>query len=71
MSTEEIRAFQKQVGTAAWRLNFDDFSTRLGQDPRHAHTQEMWKAWVVLNKAFNRFDAETLSRIIEGYGDNG
>lgn len=67
MNTEEIRAFQKQIGTAAWKIDFYDFAERIGQSPQHAHTQTMWAAFTNLNKALNRFDAETLGKIVEGF----
>lgn len=67
MTKEEVAKLQKTIGTAAWKMDFYDFAERVGQSPQHAHTQTMWAAFTNLNKALNRFDAETLSRILEGF----
>lgn len=64
MNAETVKEFQKAVSTADWKLDLYKFAAAVGQDPTHSHTQELFRQLSGLNKAINKFDAATLSAIL-------
>lgn len=59
-----VRDFQRAFGTAQWKLDLYRFAEAIDQDPNQQYTQSLFRAFTDANKALNRFDTETLTRIL-------
>lgn len=64
LSIGEIKQFQRAISTAAWKLDLWKFAEVLGSNADHDWTKEKFKEFSELNRAINKFDVETLTRII-------
>lgn len=64
ITIEQVRSFQRALSTAQWKLDLYKFATAIDEDPRHQHAQSMFRVFTDANKAINRFDAETLTKIL-------
>lgn len=43
MIREQIKEFQRAIGTAAWNLNLDRFADAIGASPEHDYTRDgLW-----------------------------
>lgn len=64
LSTGEVKQFQRAISTAAWKLDLWKFAEAVGNDASHDYTKDLFKQFSELSRAVNRFDAETLTKII-------
>lgn len=64
ITSEEVRKFQRAIGTAQWKLDLWHFARAIDEDPGHQHAQSLFRAFTDANKALNRFDTETLAKIL-------
>lgn len=64
ISVEEIKQVQKAIGSASWRLDLWKFAEAVGGDASHDYTKDLFKQFSELSRAVNRFDAETLTKIV-------
>ena len=64
ITIEEVKQFQKAVGTAAWKLDLWKFAEAMGQDADHEYTKDKFRQLNALSKAMSAFDTETLTKII-------
>ncbi len=64
MTADQVRDFKEGVGRASWKMDLWRFAEIIGSDSSHAYTQEKFKQLSALNQALGRFDAETLTKII-------
>ena len=64
MDAEQVKQFQKAVGTAHWKLGLEKFAEAIGSDPSHDHAQAKFQDFNHLSRALNRFDPETLAKVI-------
>lgn len=64
LSTGEVKQFQRAISTAAWKLDLWKFAEAVGSDASHDYTKDLFKQFSELSRAVNRFDAETLTKII-------
>ena len=63
-TSDQVRDFKEGIGRAAWKMDLWRFAEILGSDASHVYTQEKFKDLSALNKALGRFDAETLTKIV-------
>lgn len=64
MDADQIKQFQQAVGTAQWKLGLDRFADAIGSSPEHNSTREQFHDFNLLSRALNRFDPETLAKVI-------
>jgi hypothetical protein len=64
MEAEQVKQFQKAVGTAQWKLGLDKFADAIGSSPEHDYMRDKFREFQALNTALNRFDPETLAKVI-------
>ena len=64
MDAEQIKQLQKAVGVAQWKLGLDKFAEAIGSSPDHDYTRDKFREFQSLNKALNRFDPETLAKVL-------
>lgn len=62
MNAQQVKEFQTAVSTTHWKLDFNEFCNRTGFVGDYAKNK--WNEWQSLNQALNKFDAETLAKII-------
>jgi hypothetical protein len=64
MDASEIKQLQESVGKAYWNMNLDQFADALSMDAEHGYTQDKFRGFQNFAKALSRFDAETLTKIL-------
>jgi hypothetical protein len=64
MDAEQVKQFQQAVGAAHWKLGLEKFAEAIDSDPNHSYTQSKFQDFQFLSKALNRFDPETLAKVI-------
>lgn len=64
ITIDEVRNFQRAFGTAQWKLDLYKFAEAINQDPTQQYTQSLFRTFTDANKALNRFDVETLTKIL-------
>lgn len=64
MSIDEVKTFQKAINTASWKLDLWALTEILGSNADHDWTKEKFRQLSTLSGAIAKFDAETLTRII-------
>lgn len=64
MNAQQVKEFQTAVFETDWKLDFNEFCNRTGFVGEYAKNK--WREWQAINEAVNKFDAETLSKILGG-----
>jgi len=59
-----VKEFKEKIASAAWNQNIFQFCERAGFDPKSDYAQEKFQAFQELAALLNKFDSETLARVI-------
>ena len=68
MKAEQIKQFQKAVGGASWKLDLWRFAEAIGSSADHDYVKDKFREFQSLSKALNRFDPETLAKVLAAGG---
>lgn len=68
ITAEQIKEVQKAINTASWKMDLWKFAEAVGHEAGHDWTKDKFKQFSELSRAFNRFDTETLTMIVNAVG---
>lgn len=69
ITRDQVIDFKEGVGAAAWKMDLWTFARVTGFDADHVYTQGKFLELSQLSKALGKFDADTLTKIINAAGE--
>lgn len=64
LTQAEVKTFQEAISKAEWELDLFRFAEVIGSDHSHDYTKDKFRQLNALSAAVNKFDAETLTKIL-------
>jgi hypothetical protein len=64
MNATDTKHLQQAISRAAWTLDLWKFAEAMGHDASHNYTQGKFREFQALAKSLSKFDADTLTKIV-------